>query len=83
MQIRDVTCPQCRSIYWVAISDSVEGNAGQFECKVCSEVIDSWTEPKLRVYRMIPPEGEHISAVGPSIGMTMDAHARAFANKPS
>lgn len=58
MQIRDVTCQQCRSAYRVAISDSIAGNPGQFECKVCAEVIDRWTESKLRVYRMMPPEGE-------------------------
>ena len=80
MQIRDVMCRQCRSIYQVAISDSVKGDPGQFECKVCTEVIDRWTEPKLRVYRMIPPEGEgrlHISAMRPTIEAALARRADA------
>ena len=63
MQIFDVSCQHCRSIYSVAISDSVKGSSGQFECRVCTEVIDRWTESNLRVYRMIPPAGEaHVHA---------------------
>jgi hypothetical protein len=58
MQVFDVVCQHCRSIYRVAISNSVEGSAGQFECQVCTNVVDRWAEPKLRVYRMILPVGE-------------------------
>ena len=70
MQILDVTCPHCHSLYKVAISDSIEGRPGQFECQVCSEIIERWKEPKLRVYRMIPPAGDaylHVATTPPPI----------------
>jgi len=70
MQIHDVSCPHCRSLYKVAISDSVEGKPGQYQCQVCARIVDQWDDLKHRVYRMIPPAGHghlHVTTVPPPI----------------
>ncbi len=53
MKISDFTCPSCASSYEVAESISAEGSPGRALCTVCGGVLESWQEPKLRVYRLV------------------------------
>ena len=70
MQIFDMTCPYCGTIYQGAASDTLRGLHGQFQCQICAEVIDNWDEPKLRVYRIMSPTGEaylHVATSPPPL----------------
>jgi len=53
MKISDVVCPSCGSSYEVAESTSVQGSPGRVVCTVCSALLDSWQEPKMKVHRLV------------------------------
>jgi hypothetical protein len=70
MQIFDMTCPYCGTIYKGAISDTVRGLPDKFQCQICAEALDKWDEPKFRVYRIVSPTGEaylHASTTPPPL----------------
>lgn len=57
MIITDVTC-ECGASYRRAESTTLDGAAGQFICSSCGALVETWDQPKMRVYRLIiAPEG--------------------------
>jgi uncharacterized Zn finger protein len=53
MKISDLVCPSCGSSYEVAESTSVKGKPGRVECAVCTSLLDSWQEPRIKVHRLV------------------------------
>jgi hypothetical protein len=52
MIISDITC-ECGASYRCAESNTLSGAAGQFICVCCGEVLESWSEPRERAYRLV------------------------------
>jgi len=52
MIVSDVAC-QCGASYWRAEASSLKGNCGQFHCACCGALVESWDQPKARVYRLV------------------------------
>lgn len=52
MIISDVTC-ECGASYRCAESSTLSGTPGAFICVCCGEVLERWTEPRERAYRLI------------------------------
>ena len=52
MKIFELTCEDCSAIYRVAESDCEPGKPGELRCAICSHLIASWQEPKLRVAKL-------------------------------
>ncbi len=63
MKISDVTCAFGASVYEVAESISAAGSPGRSECSVCGKLLESWQEPKLRVYRLVMPLEDRYKSV--------------------
>ena len=70
MQMREVTCPYCGTMYRVAISDTATGQPGRIDCQLCTEVVDQWDDHRLRVHRMTMPGNDsylHIATNPPPL----------------
>jgi hypothetical protein len=52
MIISDVNC-ECGASYRRAESLTLSGVAGQFHCTCCGMLVESWTEPCERAYRLV------------------------------
>lgn len=52
MIITDVTC-ECGASYRCAESNTLNGAVGEFVCVCCGEILESWSEPRERAYRLI------------------------------
>jgi hypothetical protein len=58
MKISDVTCSHCGASYLLAESASVDGSlvdgsAGKEACKICGKPLGSWSDGKLRAFRLM------------------------------
>ena len=57
MRLYDITCSACGSVYRVAESENAVGSPGLQNCSVCGAVLASWSDRKLKAFRLeMPPE---------------------------
>jgi Zn ribbon nucleic-acid-binding protein len=61
MRIADVVCPACGTSYEMAEALSVEGQADHEDCSVCGQRLASWTDHRLKAFRLAIP-AEHNDA---------------------
>lgn len=52
MIITDISC-ECGASYRCAESNTLSGAAGEFVCVCCGEILESWSEPRERAYRLV------------------------------
>jgi hypothetical protein len=74
MKISDVTCSHCGASYLLAESASIDGSlvdgaAGEEPCKICSKPLASWSDGKLRAFRLMmsPAQRYTQAAASPTI----------------
>jgi hypothetical protein len=57
MRLYDIACSACGSVYRVAESENAVGSPGLQSCSVCGAVLASWSDRKLKAFRLeVPPE---------------------------
>jgi hypothetical protein len=54
MIISDVNC-SCGASYRCAQSNTLNGAPGQFYCVCCGALVESWSDPHERAYRLVTP----------------------------
>jgi hypothetical protein len=54
MIFTDVNCP-CGAFYRRAESSTISGKPGEFHCGCCGVLLESWSEPRQRAYRLVTP----------------------------
>jgi hypothetical protein len=52
MRLYDLTCPVCNSVYRVAESERAVGSPGIQKCATCGTVLASWSDRKLKAFRL-------------------------------
>jgi len=52
MRLYDITCPSCGAMYRVAESEFAVGSPGLQKCGACEAVLASWSDRKLKVFRL-------------------------------
>ena len=57
MRLYEITCPSCGSVYSVAESETSVGSPGVQKCSSCGAIVASWSDRKLKAFRLeISPE---------------------------
>jgi DNA-directed RNA polymerase subunit RPC12/RpoP len=52
MRLYDITCSDCGSKYRVAESDTAVGAPGLQKCSGCGAIVASWSDRKLKVFKL-------------------------------
>jgi uncharacterized Zn finger protein len=63
MRIADLSCPVCGTSYEMAEAISVEGPADHEDCSICGQTLASWTDHKLKAFRVAVPPGQNDAPV--------------------
>jgi hypothetical protein len=63
MRIAEISCAVCGTCYEMAEAVSVEGPADHEDCSVCGQTLASWTDHKLKAFRVAITPGRYDAPV--------------------